>query len=231
MNDICERIKTIRSRIYNAAQAAERDSGSIELVAVSKTFPAESIRAALSCGHLDFGENYVDEMCAKADDVREPDIKWHFIGHLQSNKTRKVAETAHWVHSIDRPSIAERLNRQRPMDLAPLQVCIQINISGESSKSGISPADAATLARVITSMPRLQLRGLMTLPVASNDPDVQHASFARLYCLSEGLKRQGIKLDTLSMGMSNDFEAAVSEGANLIRVGTAIFGTRIQPTS
>ncbi|WP_455380445.1 YggS family pyridoxal phosphate-dependent enzyme [Acidihalobacter prosperus] len=231
MNDICERIKSIRVRMHDAARAASRDSSAIELVAVSKTFPAESIRTALSCGQLAFGENYVDEMCAKAKELRDPDIKWHFIGHLQSNKTRKVAETAHWVHSIDRLSIAERLNRQRPMDLGPLQICIQVNISGETGKSGISPADAATLARDIVSMPRLELRGLMTLPVASDNPQVQHASFAHLYDLSEALQQQGIILDTLSMGMSNDFEAAISEGANLVRVGTAIFGQRMQPTA
>lgn len=226
MSEICSRIDSVRARLHDAALSAGRDPRDVDLVAVAKTFPASAIRAARDCGQRLFGENYVDELVDKAAALADLDIEWHFIGHLQSNKTRKVAELAAWVHGIDRPGIADRLDRQRPAALPPLQVCLQINISGESSKSGVEPEETLALARHVAALPRLRLRGLMALPAPSDDPAVQHAAFARVRALRESLNAEGFALDTLSMGMSGDIEAAVAEGATLVRVGTAIFGAR-----
>ncbi|AOV18108.1 YggS family pyridoxal phosphate enzyme [Acidihalobacter aeolianus] len=226
MNEICSRIDSVRMRLHAAACTAGREPQDITLVAASKTFPAAAIRTARACGQRIFGENYVDELVDKTAALADLDIEWHFIGHLQSNKTRKVAELADWVHGIDRAGIADRLDRQRPATLPPLQVCLQINISGEVSKSGVEPDQALALARHVEALPRLRLRGLMALPAPSDDPAVQRAAFARVRALRESLNAEGFALDTLSMGMSGDLEAAVAEGATLVRVGTAIFGVR-----
>ncbi|AOU96828.1 YggS family pyridoxal phosphate enzyme [Acidihalobacter yilgarnensis] len=226
MSEICTRIEAVRTRIRTAAQATGRKPETVGLVAVGKTFPAAAIRAAWACGQRAFGENYVDEFAGKAAELADLDIEWHFIGHLQSNKTRKVAALAHWVHGIDRLSVAERLDRQRPPELPPLQVCLQVNISGETSKSGVAPETATALAQAVIALPRLHLRGLMALPAPDNDPTVQRAAFARVRTLKDALVDAGITLDTLSMGMSGDLDAAVAEGATLVRIGTAIFGSR-----
>ena len=196
------------------------------MLAVSKTWPAESIAAAFACGQRAFGENYVQELAAKSEALAESPIEWHFIGPLQSNKTRAVAERAHWVHSIDRLRIAERLSQQRPAEQPPLQVCVQVNVSGEASKGGVSPEDAAALCAAVNALPRLQLRGLMCIPEASEDPVVQRRAFARLRQIGEAVRASGLALDTLSMGMSHDLEAAIAEGATIARIGTAIFGER-----
>ncbi|OBS08145.1 YggS family pyridoxal phosphate-dependent enzyme [Acidihalobacter prosperus] len=226
MSDICPRIEAVRIRIRRAALAAGRDPRGIALLAVGKTFPAEAIRAAHGCGQRVFGENYVDELVAKAATLADLDIEWHFIGQLQSNKTRKIAAVADWVHGIDRLSVAERLDRQRPTDRPPLQVCLQVNISGETSKAGVAPEALPALAHAVSALPRLRLRGLMALPAPSDDPRVQHAGFAAVRILRDALADDGLALDTLSMGMSGDLDAAVAEGATLVRVGTAVFGAR-----
>lgn len=222
-------------------------AGAAGLVAVSKTQPAGAVRALAALGQRAFGENYVQEGVDKILRVRAllavpPDaatrspaeaLEWHFIGPLQSNKTRLVAESFDWVHSVEREKIAQRLNDQRPAGLAPLNVCIQVNVSSEASKSGCTPNEAAALARQVVGMPRLRLRGLMAIPEPTPDEAEQRAAFARLARLQEALRADGLALDTLSMGMSADLEAAVAEGATLVRVGTAIFGARArtEPTA
>jgi pyridoxal phosphate enzyme (YggS family) len=200
----------------------------VTLLAVSKTFGPESVRAVAAEGQTAFGENYVQEALAKIaalSDLR-PQLQWHLIGPLQSNKTRAVAETFDWVHTIDRLKTAERLSQQRPADLPPLQVCLQVNISGEDSKGGVAPADVGALATAVAGLPRLRLRGLMSIPEPAADPAAQHAPHAALRALMDELRGQGLALDTLSMGMSADLEAAVAEGATIVRVGTALFGGR-----
>ncbi len=200
----------------------------MSLLAVSKTCPAVSVREAFDAGQRDFGENYVQEALAKIaalDDIRA-DLVWHLIGPLQSNKTREVAVKFDWVHSVDRLKLAQRLSEQRPDDLPPLQVCLQVNISGEASKSGVSPADAAALARAVAALPRLRLRGLMAIPEAAGDVESQRVPHRALHALLDALNADGLGLDTLSIGMSGDLEAAIAEGATWVRVGTAIFGAR-----
>lgn len=198
----------------------------MQLLAVSKTWPAESVREAAAAGQRAFGESYVQEAIDKLDALAGLGLEWHFIGPLQSNKTRPVANAFAWVHSVDRLRIAQRLSEQRDVHLPPLQVCIQVNVSGEASKSGVAPDALPDLARAVAALPRLQLRGLMTIPEATSDVVLQRARFATLRQLKDGLVASGLPLDTLSMGMSDDLEAAIAEGATIVRVGTAIFGSR-----
>jgi pyridoxal phosphate enzyme (YggS family) len=228
---ICDRLKTVKQKIHEAEQRYQRIPGSVQLLAVSKTKPAEAIRAAWDCGQRSFGENYAQELQDKSEILKGLNIEWHFIGPLQSNKTRIIAAHAHWIHSIEREKIARRLNDQRPDDLPPVNVCLQINISGETSKSGLELEEVQNLARQILELPRLRLRGLMTLPAPEQDFERQRAAFARVRELFEELKAQGMELDTLSMGMSGDLEAAIAEGATIVRIGTAIFGARDYPAT
>ncbi len=197
-------------------------------MAVSKTCPAVSVRAAFDAGERDFGENYVQEALAKIAELADlrADIRWHLIGPLQSNKSREVAENFDWVHSVDRLKLAQRLSDQRPAGLPPLQVCLQVNISGEDSKSGVAPADALALARAVAALPRLKLRGLMAIPESAADFESQRAPHRALRALMDTLNADGLALDTLSIGMSGDLEAAIAEGASWVRIGTAIFGSR-----
>jgi pyridoxal phosphate enzyme (YggS family) len=221
-------LDAVLQRIGRAAEAAGRDPRSVALLAVSKTFPAEDVRAAHAAGQRAFGENYVQEALAKLTALADlrASLEWHFIGPLQSNKTRPVAEAFDWVHSVDRLKIAQRLSEQRPENLPPLNVCLQVNVSGEASKAGVSPAEAAETARVIAALPRLRLRGLMSIPEPGDSIEQQRAPHRQLRELFEQLRADGLELDTLSMGMSSDLEAAVLEGATMVRVGTAIFGAR-----
>lgn len=223
MSGLSGRLQNLVTRIARAASDAGRDPVGIRLLAVSKTWPAESVREAAAAGQRAFGENYVQEGVAKVEALADLDLEWHFIGPLQSNKTRLVAENFAWVHSVDRLKIAERLSAQRPPDLAPLQICLQVNVSGEVSKSGCPPAEVDALACAIAALPHLRLRGLMVIPEPSEDPARQREPFAVLRRLRDSLN---MPLDTLSMGMSHDLEAAIMEGATLVRVGTAIFGQR-----
>ncbi|ADG14587.1 YggS family pyridoxal phosphate-dependent enzyme [Paraburkholderia atlantica] len=218
----------VHERIAKAAQAAGRDAQSVMLLAVSKTFPADAVRDAHAAGQRAFGENYVQEALDKIQTLADlrASLEWHFIGPLQSNKTRPVAEHFDWVHSVDRLKIAQRLSEQRPDNLPPLNVCLQVNVSGEASKSGVAPDEAAAIAHQITALPKLKLRGLMSIPEPAGDLDAQRAPHRQLRELFERLRNDGLALDTLSMGMSADLEAAVLEGATIVRVGTAIFGAR-----
>jgi pyridoxal phosphate enzyme (YggS family) len=226
MTTISANLQAVEKRIAAACAAAGRDTGEVLLLAVSKTWPAQSIRAAASCGQRAFGESYVQEAVGKIDDLRDLAVEWHFIGPLQSNKTKSVAESFDWVHAVDRLRIAERLSAQRPRELAPLQVCLQVNLSGEASKSGVPPEEVASLAVAIRKLPGLRLRGLMTLPEADPGDTVLHHRFAELRRLRDELNGEGLGLDTLSMGMSDDLEIAIAEGATIVRVGRAIFGER-----
>jgi pyridoxal phosphate enzyme (YggS family) len=200
------------------------------LLAVSKTFPAEAVVEAMAAGQRAFGENYLQEALDKMQEVArlQPDtaIAWHFIGPIQSNKTRPIASSFQWVHTVERLKIAQRLSEQRPEELGPLDVCIQVNISGEASKSGASEDELPELARQVAALPKLRLRGLMAIPEATKDEAQQRAAFARLRALFDALRAQGLALDTLSMGMSGDLRAAVAEGATIVRIGSAIFGAR-----
>ena len=229
MDTIEKRLQAVKSRIAAACAAAGRDPRDIVLVAVGKTFPAASLRAAHAAGQRDFGENQVQEALAKIEQLRDLDLVWHFIGPVQSNKTRAVAERFDWVHSIDRLKIAERLSAQRPAALAPLQACVQVNVSGEASKSGVPPLDAPALARAVAKLPRLRLRGLMTIPEPTTDLALARRRFETVRDLEAQLVRDGLPLDTLSMGMSDDLEAAIAGGATMVRVGSAIFGPRPRP--
>ncbi len=226
MTTIASNLQATRAAIAAAATACGRATQDIELLAVSKTFPAEAVREAYDAGQRRFGENYVQEGMNKIAALRGLHIEWHFIGPIQSNKTRPIAEHYAWVHGIERLKIAERLSAQRPAGLPPLQVCIEVNISGESSKSGVPPDEVAALAQNVAALPNLKLRGLMAIPAPSNDAAEQRAAFARLRSIFERLNENGLQLDTLSMGMSHDFPAAIAEGATLVRIGTAIFGNR-----
>lgn len=226
MTIISARLHAVEARVAAAAAAAGRAPAGVQLLAVSKTWPAQAVREAAAAGQRRFGENYVQEGVAKVEALRPLGLEWHFIGPLQSNKTRAVAQAFDWVHSIDRVKIAERLSAQRDIHLPPLNVCLQVNVSGEQSKSGVTPAEVAALAQAVAALPRLRLRGLMCIPEPSADVALQRARFRLLRELQEGLRADGLTLDTLSMGMSDDLEAAVAEGATLVRVGTAIFGTR-----
>ena len=213
-------------RIARAAEAAGRDAAEVSLLAVSKTWPADSVREAAAAGQRAFGENYVQEGADKVDALAGLGLEWHFIGPLQSNKTRLVANRFAWVHSIDRLKIAERLSAQRDAHLPPLEVCIQVNVSGEASKSGVAPGELPELAHAVAGLPRLRLRGLMAIPEPTSDVALQRARFATLRQLRDQLNADGLALDTLSMGMSDDLEAAIAEGSTMVRVGTAIFGSR-----
>ncbi len=228
MSDLAARLDSVHHRIADAARAAGRDPASVTLLAVSKTFPADAVRAAHAAGQRVFGENYVQESIDKIDTLADlrAELEWHFIGPLQSNKTRAVAERFDWVHSVDRLKIAQRLAEQRPAHLPPLNVCVQVNISGEASKSGVAPADVADVARAVAALPSLRLRGLMAIPEPADDADAQRAPHRALRALFDSLRAGGLPLDTLSMGMSADLDAAVLEGATIVRVGTAIFGAR-----
>lgn len=219
----------VRARLAAACTAAGRPADAARLLAVSKTVDATRLRRAFeACGQRAFGENYVQEALGKMDRLADLALEWHFIGPLQSNKTRDVAERFAWVHSVERPKIAERLSAQRPAGMAPLQVCIQVNVSGEASKSGCAPAELPALARAVAQLPNLRLRGLMSLPEPTPDVARQHADHARLRGLLDALRADGLpELDTLSMGMSADMEAALAEGATIVRVGTALFGARV----
>lgn len=210
-----------------AAVSAGRSAKDIGLLAVSKTFAEGAIRAAFQSGQTRFAESYLQEALGKIASLADLTIEWHFIGPLQSNKTRPIAENFAWVHSVDRLKIAERLSAQRPAHLPPLQLCLQVNISNESSKNGALPGEVSALAHAVARLPNLRLRGLMAIPAPSEDMIIQRAAFARVRELSEQLNRQGLQLDTLSMGMSDDFAAAIKEGATLVRIGSAIFGNRI----
>lgn len=223
MSTIAENIAKVRARIREAAQASERDFSAIGLLAVSKTKPAAAIREAHACGVVDFGENYLQEALAKQQELADLPLTWHFIGPIQSNKTKPIAEHFHWVHSVDRLKIAERLSAQRPTHLPPLNICLQVNVSGEASKSGCAPEELPALAAAVAALPNLHLRGLMAIPEPTEDRAQQHAAFARLQQLSHSLN---LPLDTLSMGMSHDLEAAIAEGATWVRIGTALFGAR-----
>lgn len=226
-NTIADPLAKVTARIQQAAQVVGRNPESVRLIAVSKTHPANMIMQAHACGQRDFGENYVQEAIEKQTELADiPDLIWHFIGPIQSNKTRPIAENFAWTHSIDREKIAQRLNAQRPADLAPLQVCLQVNIDDETTKSGVALAELPALAKTVSQLPRLQLRGLMAVPAASNTPQQQHEAFAKLRNALLDLQAQGFSVDTLSMGMSGDLEAAIAEGATMVRVGTDIFGAR-----
>jgi hypothetical protein len=228
MTSVIGNLKTVLNRIGDACQRSGRPVDSVTLLAVSKTFPASAVRDAFDAGCRQFGENYVQEALDKIaalTDLRQR-ITWHLIGPLQSNKTRPVAEAFDWVHSVDRLKIAQRLSEQRPAGLPPLQVCLQVNISGEDSKSGVAPADVPALAQAVATLPRLALRGLMAIPEPAADLAAQQAPHRALRELLAALNAQGLRLDTLSMGMSADLEAAIAEGATIVRVGTAIFGGR-----
>ena len=222
------RIERVRSRIAAACAAAGRAPDDVTLLAVSKTFPAEAVRAAHAAGLRAFGENYVQEAVAKIDALHglQPAPEWHFIGPLQSNKTRLVAERFDWVHSLDRVKLAERLSAQRPPERAPLQVCLQVNVSGEATKSGFAPAAVLEAANLVTRLPNLTLRGLMAIPAPAGDDAAQRAPHRALRELLGALNDRGFTLDTLSMGMSDDLEAAIAEGATCVRVGSALFGAR-----
>lgn len=226
INNIAERIKEVRNQIKQATQAAQRQPHSVQLLAVSKTKPAADVAAAHAAGQVDFGENYVQEGVQKITQLQHLPLTWHFIGPIQSNKTKDIAEHFAWVHSLDREKIVRRLSQQRPAHLPPLKVLIQINIDDESSKAGIAPAQLEQMAQLIASLPQLQLRGLMTIPQADASADQQVHSFAAMQRLFLQLQTQYDQIDTLSMGMSNDLAAAIAHGATMVRVGTAIFGAR-----
>ena len=228
MATIAENIQQVRARIAAACAAAHRPVQSVTLLVVSKTFSAGSVREAVDAGERCFGENYVQEAVDKMAvlaDLRER-VQWHLIGPLQGNKTRVVAGCFDWVHSIDRVKLAQRLSEQRPAALPPLQICLQVNISGEASKSGLAPADVPAVAQAVASLPRLRLRGLMAIPEPAADVEAQRRPHAALRALSNQLRASGLDVDTLSMGMSTDLEAAILEGATIVRIGTAIFGAR-----
>jgi pyridoxal phosphate enzyme (YggS family) len=228
MPDLVHNLHAVSQRIVLAEQLAGREPRSVALLAVSKTFPAEDVRAAHAAGQRMFGENYVQESLTKIEALADlrASLEWHFIGPLQSNKTRPVAENFDWVHSVDRLKIAQRLAEQRPAHLPPLNVCLQVNVSGEASKAGVTPAEAAEAAHAIAALPQLRLRGLMSIPEPADTIEEQRAPHRQLRELFERLRADGLALDTLSMGMSGDLEAAVLEGATIVRIGTAIFGNR-----
>lgn len=235
MADLAARLQAVRERIHAAARAAGRDPGEITLLAVSKTFPAESVLEAMLAGQRAFGENYAQEALAKMASLDAllalrggaTAPQWHFTGPLQSNKTRAIAGNFDWVHGVDRLRIAQRLSEARDPARGPLQVCIQVNVGGEETKGGVSPGEAQALADALVLLPGLRLRGLMTIPRPSDDPAAQRAQFRVLRDLREQLCAKGLTLDTLSMGMSDDLESAIAEGSTLVRIGRAIFGERL----
>jgi len=226
---MADNVQQVLTRIAQACATARRPVQSITLLAVSKTFDAAAVRDAYNAGLHRFGENYVQEALDKIAALADlrAELEWHLIGPLQSNKTRVVAETFDWVHSVDRLKIAQRLSEQRPEALPPLNVCLQVNISGEASKSGLAPREVASVAHAVAKLPRLRLRGLMAIPEPAGDFAAQRAPHRALNELLQALRADGLQLDTLSIGMSADLEAAIAEGATIVRIGTAIFGTRV----
>jgi pyridoxal phosphate enzyme (YggS family) len=226
MSTIAANLQAVRGRIEAACNAVGRDPSSVQLVAVSKTFALETIREAARAGQRDFGENYAREGAEKIHALSDAALVWHYIGPIQSNKTGSIAQDFDWVHTVDRDKIAQRLSDARDARRPALQVCIQVNVSGEATKSGVAPAAVAALAKRVVALPRLKLRGLMAIPEPTSDVALARARFAQLREIKESLRRDGLALDTLSMGMSADFEAAIAEGATMVRVGTAIFGER-----
>ena len=219
-------IAKLLERVRLSAEKSQRVTGDILVLAVSKNHPCEAIRTAYECGLREFGESYLQEALAKIDELKSLPLVWHFIGPIQSNKTRAIAENFDWVHSVDREKIARRLSDHRPDKLPDLQLCLQVNISGEASKSGVSLDALPQLVRQVMVLPRLQLRGLMAIPAACNDPVKQRSAFAKLRHALEEMALIAPGMDTLSMGMSNDLEAAIAEGSTILRVGTDIFGSR-----
>jgi pyridoxal phosphate enzyme (YggS family) len=226
MTTIAENLQSVRQRIARACAAAGRDVNEVTLLAVSKTFGPEAVREASSAGQRAFGENYIQEAVEKIATLRDLPLQWHCIGPIQSNKTRWVAAHFDWAHTVDRLKIAQRLSEQRRADQAPLQVCIQVNVDGGPTKAGLAPAAVAALAREVAQLPRLALRGLMTIPEPAADFAGQKAVHLRAKALFEQLRGDGLAIDTLSMGMTADLEAAVAAGSTMVRIGTAIFGSR-----
>ncbi|MBU0499566.1 MAG: YggS family pyridoxal phosphate-dependent enzyme [Gammaproteobacteria bacterium] len=224
--DITERIKQVRNEIRHAAEKYGRDPDAVNLLAVSKTKPIDAILAAYGVGQRLFGENYLQEALDKMAELARLDIEWHFIGRIQSNKTRQIAENFAWVHGVDDLRQARRLSEQRPEQAGPLNLCLQVNLSGEKSKGGVMPTALPGLAHEIAALPRVILRGLMTLPAPESDFSLQREPFRRMRQLLEELRTQGFPVDTLSMGMSDDLEAAIAEGATIVRIGRALFGPR-----
>ena len=229
MTTIAQRLQAIRARIHSAETAGGRQLNTVKLLAVSKAQPAALLREAFVAGQRLFGENYLQEALGKQTTLADLDIEWHFIGPMQSNKTQAIAQHFSWVHSVDRLKIAERLNAARPLHLPPLQICIQVNISAENSKSGVLPQEVYALAEAVAKLPNLKLRGLMAIPAPTTDIDKQHSQFRMVRELYQKLQAQGFELDTLSIGMSEDFPAAIAEGATMVRIGSAIFGARSSP--
>ncbi|MFU8896789.1 MAG: YggS family pyridoxal phosphate-dependent enzyme [Gammaproteobacteria bacterium] len=225
-NSVAARLAAVRARVAAAAAAAGRDPAEVRILGVSKRQPLASVRAALAAGLTDFGENFLQEALEKMTSLGPTPARWHFIGALQSNKTAAVAEHFDWVHSVDRPKLAQRLARQRPAGRPPLNVCVQVRIGDEDSKAGVLPAQAGELAKQVAALPQLRLRGLMAVPPPETEPARQRAWCRQLAELYADLQRDGLAMDTLSMGMSDDLEAAIAEGATLVRIGTAIFGPR-----
>lgn len=226
MPDLADRLADVRRRIRDAERNSNRPAGSVRLLAVSKEQPSAAIEAACALGQTCFGESYLQEAVQKMDALRHLSVSWHFIGRIQTNKTRILAERFEWVHSLDRLKIAERLDAQRPVDAPPLNVCLQINLDREGAKGGVGTDDVYELTRALSEFRRIRLRGLMAIPMPQSDSDAQFASFQRMKVLFDDLKRQGVPLDTLSMGMTGDFEAAIAAGATIVRIGSAIFGPR-----
>ena len=226
MHDVGTALNAVRTRIAELERRYRREPGSVTLLAVSKTKPPEAVRAAVAAGQSAFGENHLQDAMTKVDALDGQGVSWHFIGAVQSNKTRPIAAHFDWVHSIERERIATRLSTQRPTGRGPLDVCIEVNVSGEDTKSGVPPAEVEPLARLIRELPGLRLRGLMAIPRPAEDFEVQRIPFRLLREILDDLNAKGLGLDTLSMGMTGDLEAAIAEGATMVRVGTAIFGPR-----
>ncbi len=226
MTAILSNLQATREAVAKATIEAHRAVGDVHLLAVSKTFPAEAVREAYQGGQRAFGENYLQEALDKMALLNDLPLEWHFIGPIQSNKTRPIAEHFAWVHGVDRLKVAQRLSEQRPVNMPPLNICLQVNVSGEESKSGVAISEAAQLAQEISRLPRLKLRGLMSIPAPASGETEQRVAFAKMRVLLQELNQQGSSLDTLSMGMSHDFPAAIKEGATIVRIGTAIFGAR-----
>ncbi len=226
MRSIAENLQAVKGRIAGAARAAGRDPGAVALLAVSKTHAPALIEEAFHAGQRAFGENYVQEALDKMGALVHLPVEWHLVGPLQSNKTRAVAERFQWVHTVDREKIARRLSEQRPEAMSPLDVLLQVNVSGETSKSGVTPREVAVLAKAAAALPRLRLRGLMAVPEPTGDVRLQRARFREVRELYDSLRKAGLALDTLSMGMTADMEAAIAEGSTMVRIGTAIFGER-----
>ena len=226
MHDTGAALKSVRARIAELERRHRREPGSVSLLAVSKTKPPDAVRAAIAAGQHAFGENHLQDAMTKVEALAGQGVSWHFIGAVQSNKTRSIAVHFDWVHSIEREKIATRLSAQRPGGREPLDVCIEVNVSGEDTKSGVPPADVEPLARLIRELPALRLRGLMAIPRPAEDFETQRIPFRLLREILDNLNTRGLELDTLSMGMTGDLEAAVAEGATIVRIGTAIFGPR-----